>query len=187
LAGVLPRWLRNSIAERKLNTRFDHALYGLKPNHRFDAQHITVLDELPNRIVSGSVIVKPNIKKITKTGVVFEDGSVEENIDVIIYATGYSFGFPFVEHEALKVVNNQVNLFKYVFPPDIQPATIAVIGCIQPIGAIMPAAELQIRWALRVFKVLYISVCVRAYVCVRVCARVCACMRMISLNANYFT
>jgi len=150
----LPRRLVNYLVEKQMNDRFDHALYGVKPDHGFDAQHVTINDELPNRIISGSVIIKSNIRRITKTGVVFDDGSVEDNIDVIIYGTGYTFGFPYMEHEALKVVKNQVNLFKYVFPPAIQPSTIAVIGCFQPLGAIMPISELQCRWALRVFKVL---------------------------------
>lgn len=30
--------------------------------------------------------------------------------------------------------------------------TLAVIGLVQPLGAIMPIAEIQARWATRVFK-----------------------------------
>ena len=79
---------------KKLNERFDHGLYGLKPEHRFDAQHPTVNDELPNRISCGMVVVKPDIKRFTETGVEFVDGTVEGNIDVIILGTGYVFWFP---------------------------------------------------------------------------------------------
>jgi len=93
---------------------------------------------------------------MTEIGVEFEDGSIEKDIDAVIYATGYVFGFPFMDHPAFVVENNQVNLFKYVFPPDIQPATVAVIGCTQPTGAIFPISEQQSRWAVRVFKVLLI-------------------------------
>ena len=50
-------------------------MYGLKPDHAFFAQHPMVNDELPNRVACGSVIVKPNIKCFTETGVVFEDGT----------------------------------------------------------------------------------------------------------------
>ena len=49
--------------------------------------------------------------------------------------------------------DNQVDLYKYTFPPDLSPGTLAVIGCIQPWGAINPISELQCRWACRVFKV----------------------------------
>jgi len=125
-------------------------MYGLKPKHRWDSAHPMVNDELPNRIICGSIVLKNNIKRLTKTGVEFEDGTFVEDVDRIILATGYKFGFTYIDHEAFAVKKNQVNLFKYVFPPDVQ--NIAVIGCIQPWGAIMPIAELQARWATRVFK-----------------------------------
>jgi len=155
----LPRSVANSLVERALNSRFDHALYGLKPNHRYFAQHPMVNDELPNQIAAGTIVIKPNIRRLTETGVEFEDGSVVDDVDVVFYATGYVFGFPFMDHPAFVVESNQINLFKYVFPPDIQPATAAVIGCIQAYGAIFPISEQQCRWAIRVFKVLLLSVC----------------------------
>ena len=70
-----------------------------------------------------------------------------------VFRPGYKFGFPFIDHPALEVHNNEVKLYKYVFPPDISPGTLAVIGCIQPLGAIMPISEMQCRWATKVFKV----------------------------------
>jgi dimethylaniline monooxygenase (N-oxide forming) len=156
---LIPRQLRNSLWEHRLNARFDHSLYGLKPRHRVDAQHPMVNDRLPNVIASGTVVIKPNVQRITETAVEFDDGSVVNDVDVIIYATGYVFGFPFIDHPELAVTDNQVNLYKYVFPPNVRPSTIAVIGCIQPIGAIWPISELQCRWAVRVFKVC-VSVCI---------------------------
>ncbi|EGT37782.1 hypothetical protein CAEBREN_29039 [Caenorhabditis brenneri] len=45
--------------------------------------------------------------------------------------------------------NQQVPLYKYVFPPNSD--SVAVIGLIQPIGSIAPIAEIQSRWAARVF------------------------------------
>lgn len=153
LFDVMPRSVLNGLIERQLNSRFDHALYGLKPVHRFNAQHIMVNDELPNHIASGAVVIKSNVRRLTEMAVEFEDGSIVDDVDVVIYATGYVFGFPFVDHPAFVVKNNKVNLFKFAFPPDIHPATITVIGCLQPIGAIFPLSEQQCRWAVRVFKV----------------------------------
>ena len=149
----IPNSVLTSMAERSLNRRFDHATYGLKPKHRITSQHPTVNDELPNRIICGSIIIKPNIKGLTKTGVEFVDGTFEDNIDAVIYATGYIFGFPFIDEDIIKVEKNRVRLFKYVFPPEVQPATLAIIGCFQPVGALMPLSEIQCRWATRVFKV----------------------------------
>uniref|UniRef100_A0A8C5UDX6 Flavin-containing monooxygenase n=1 Tax=Malurus cyaneus samueli TaxID=2593467 RepID=A0A8C5UDX6_9PASS len=136
--------------EKKLNARFDHSRYGLKPKHRVLHQHPTINDDLPNRIISGRVRVKPNIREFTETSAIFEDGT-RENIDAVVFATGYSFSFPFLE-SCVKVVENQISLYKYVFPPDLEKPTLAFIGLIQPLGAIMPISELQCRWATRVFK-----------------------------------
>ena len=154
IKSVMPTSVTNNYFENKLNHRFDHRLYGLKPKHRAMAQHPTVNDDLPNRIACGSVIVKPNVKRFTKTGVEFEDGTFEDNIDLVFLGTGYKFGFPFIDKSVIEVKNNLVNLYKYVFPPDLKPSTLAVIGCIQPWGAIMPLSELQCRWATQVFKVI---------------------------------
>ena len=47
--------------------------------------------------------------------------------------------------------NNELRLYKNVFSPTA-PLTLAVIGLVQPIGAIMTLAEMQSRWVAQVFK-----------------------------------
>ncbi|NXI03795.1 FMO5 monooxygenase, partial [Pachycephala philippinensis] len=149
LQNLLPPNVISFFLERKLNARFDHTLYGLKPKHRVLDQHPTINDDLPNRIISGRVRVKPNIQEFTETSAIFEDGT-REDVDAVVFATGYSFSFPFLE--GFKVVENQIPLYKFMFPPDLEKPTLAFIGFIQPLGAIMPISELQCRWATRVFK-----------------------------------
>lgn len=144
--------LVNTIAERKANKKFDHAVYSLKPKHRMFSQHPMVNDDLPNRIICGSVIIKSDVVEFTENGVRFSDNTVEDNIDVVFLATGYVFGFPFLEESVVTVMNNEVDLFKYAFPPELAKPTLAVIGCFQPLGAIFPISELQCRLATRIFK-----------------------------------
>ncbi|NXT78386.1 FMO5 monooxygenase, partial [Zapornia atra] len=150
LRSLLPDSVTSFLLERKLNARFDHALYGLQPQHRVFDQHPTVNDDLPNRIISGRVRVKPNIQEFTETAAIFEDGT-REDIDAVVFATGYSFSFPFLKG-CVKVVKNQIHLYKFMFPPNMEKPTLAFIGLVQPLGAIMPISELQCRWATRVFK-----------------------------------
>ena len=71
----------------------------------------------------------------------------------VVLATGYIFGFPFLDKRVVDVKENRLPFYKYMFPPDLKHNTLAVIGCIQPLGAIMPISELQCRLATRVFKV----------------------------------
>ncbi|KAI9547806.1 hypothetical protein NQZ68_015072 [Dissostichus eleginoides] len=116
------------------------------------SQHPTVNDELPNRILSGTVQVKPNICRLQGSSVEFDDGSVVEDVDLVVFATGYRFSFPFLASHVTSVSGNKASLYKYVFPPELERPTLAIIGLVQPLGAIMPISEMQARWATRVFK-----------------------------------
>nr|XP_027778681.1 dimethylaniline monooxygenase [N-oxide-forming] 5-like [Marmota flaviventris] len=143
--------LVNNYLEKTLNSRFNHAHYGLQPQHRPLSQHPTVSDDLPNHIISGRVQVKPNVREFTETDTIFDDGTVEGNIDAVVFATGYSFSFPFLDG-LIEVADNEVSLYKLMFPPNLEKPTLAVIGLVQPLGIVLPIAELQSRWAARVFK-----------------------------------
>uniref|UniRef100_A0A915EFB0 Flavin-containing monooxygenase n=1 Tax=Ditylenchus dipsaci TaxID=166011 RepID=A0A915EFB0_9BILA len=119
LNAVVPLWLVEKIFMKLLQQRFDHAKYGLMPKHGFLSQHATINDELPNRIVSGTVIVKPNIKEYTATGVVWEDGT-ESQVDNVILCIGYLFDFNLVENgQLIKVKDNYTPLFKYMYPAEL--------------------------------------------------------------------
>ncbi|KAF7241412.1 Dimethylaniline monooxygenase [N-oxide-forming] 5 [Varanus komodoensis] len=152
LYHTLPKALVNFWGESKLNMRFNHANYGLKPQHRFLSRYPIAADDLPNAIIAGRVLMRPQVKEFTERGVIFEDGSREENVDVVIFATGYTFSFPFLEEGIVSKRGNQTPLYKFVFPPHLEKPTLALIGLLQPLGAIMPISELQARWATRVFK-----------------------------------
>lgn len=147
----LPRKLLGYLFHKVVNERFDHEAFALRPQHPITAQHPMVNDDLPHRIITGSVVVKPNVSHFTKTGVVFDDGSEVNDLDVVIFCTGYKIGFKFIDHSILPVNDNMVELYKYVFPPNLEKPTLAVLGCIQPLGAIFPISELQARWATQVF------------------------------------
>lgn len=111
-----------------------------------------VNDDLPNRLISGTIKVKPNVREFHGSSVVFDDGTVEGNVDLVVFATGYTFSFPFLQNDVISVTKNKAHLYKYVFPPGLERPTLAIIGLIQPLGAIMPISEMQARWATRVFK-----------------------------------
>ncbi|XP_060686138.1 flavin-containing monooxygenase 5-like [Hemiscyllium ocellatum] len=147
----IPKSVSSWIGERSVNNRFNHANYGLQPSHRIFSQHPTVNDDLPNRIIAGAVLVKSNVKRFTETAAIFEDGTMED-IDAVIFATGYNISFPFLDESVVNINKNHVSLYKYVFPPQLEQPTLAIIGLVQPLGAIMPISELQARWVTRVFK-----------------------------------
>jgi len=74
------------------------------PSHSVFSQHFTTNDELPNRLISGTLIVKPNIRCFTRTGIEWEDGSVTDPMDYCILATGYRFDFQLIEGSRFLVI-----------------------------------------------------------------------------------
>ncbi|XP_078069592.1 flavin-containing monooxygenase 5-like [Mustelus asterias] len=151
MSSIFPDTLVSSYYERTLNSRFNHTNYGLQANHRALVRQPMVSDELPSRIISGAVLVKPNVKSFTETSAVFADGTAEE-VDWVMFATGYSVAYPFLKDEVVDVKASHVSLYKLVFPPQLEHPTLAIIGLVDPLVAILPISEMQSRWATRVFK-----------------------------------
>ncbi|XP_017159046.1 dimethylaniline monooxygenase [N-oxide-forming] 5-like [Poecilia reticulata] len=149
---LLPMSFLNWLGEKKLNAMYDHAVYGLKPKHRLFSQIPVINDDLPFKILSGSVLVKPNLKEIRGSTVVFDDGSTAENVDLIVFATGYNYDFPYLPKHVMYKSGHRVGLYKHVFPPVLEQPTLAIVGFIHSDGSIMPQAEMQARFVTRVFK-----------------------------------
>ncbi|XP_064467642.1 flavin-containing monooxygenase 5-like isoform X2 [Ornithodoros turicata] len=143
---ILPESFISGKVEDMLNAAFDHEAYGLKPKHRFHQQHPTTNDEIPNKILSGQIMVKGRIVGFTSEGVLFEGEQQVTPVDAVVLGTGYEFKFPFLPESIVPVHENRVRLYKYVIPPDLPHPTLAVIGLVQPLGPIFPVAEMQARW-----------------------------------------
>ncbi|XP_055863035.1 flavin-containing monooxygenase 5 [Biomphalaria glabrata] len=143
---TLPMKLLDWFVQKQANFRIDHNTYGLRPHHGVLNSHPTINDELPIHLVSGRVKTKTQIVKVDRDGVWFEDDPKFCPCDTIIMATGYDYRVNFVHQETFQIVNNRTNLYKYMFPPHLPHPTLATIGLVQAIGAVMPIAELQSRW-----------------------------------------
>ncbi|KAI8819123.1 flavin-containing monooxygenase [Fimicolochytrium jonesii] len=167
LAASLPRPLTNYLFETAMKFQNgDLSRFGLKPKHGIFDAHPTVNGHILDRIAAGKILVRPNVAEFaattsTSTGVprtntvVFEDGTVEQ-IDQVIYCTGYKIEHPFLSPQtSLDILgrerpdSNRVRLYKNVFP--VFHKNIAFVGLVQPIGAVMPVSEMQARWVSRVF------------------------------------
>jgi len=145
--NLVPYSLSCATTERFLNSRFDHKLYGLEPEHHVWSQHPMVNDALPNRILSGTVTVKGDIQEFTENGVIFEGDQEVTPVDVVVMATGYEVSFPFLDKSIVDTTGNQVPLYKYMFQPNlVHPETLAFIALAQPVGPLIPIAVLQSRW-----------------------------------------
>jgi dimethylaniline monooxygenase (N-oxide forming) len=142
----LPLAVTRAMYRRALKTATGEPMdYGLpEPDHKLAEAHPTISAELLSRIGHGDITVKPNVERFAGARMVrFTDGS-EEEVDVIVYCTGYKITFPFFEPELIAAPDNEIPLYKRVVSPE-HPG-LYFIGLLQPLGAIMPLAEAQSEW-----------------------------------------
>jgi cation diffusion facilitator CzcD-associated flavoprotein CzcO len=114
------------------------------PNHHFLEAHPTVSSELLLRLGSGDAVAKPDVAELLSDRVRFVDGTIEE-VDVIVFATGYRISFPFFDPEFISAPGNVLSLYKRMFKPGIDD--MAFIGLGQAIPTIFPFAECQSKLA----------------------------------------
>jgi len=114
------------------------------PNHHFLEAHPTVSSELLLRLGSGDAIAKPDVAELLSDRVRFVDGTIEE-VDVIVFGTGYKISFPFFDPAFVSAPGNVLSLYKRMFKPSIDD--MAFIGLGQAIPTIFPFAECQSKLA----------------------------------------
>jgi dimethylaniline monooxygenase (N-oxide forming) len=142
----MPLPVQRFFLERMLGlTAGDMTSYGLpKPDHKLLEAHPTVSAELLSRLGHGDIAVKPNIDRFAGGHTVrFADGT-EEEIDLVVYCTGYKITFPFFDSSLVAVKDNRLPLYRRV--ASVEHPGLYFIGFIQPLGAIMPIAEAQSEW-----------------------------------------
>ncbi len=146
ISTYLPMSVRRVFMNRLLKmTVGEMTDYGLpKPDHKLLEAHPTVSSELLPRIGHGDITVKPNIERFAAGRVVrFDDGS-EEEIDLVVYCTGYEIEFPFLGEGVFAAQDNRMPLYKRAV--SVENPGLYFIGFIQPLGPIMPLAEAQSEW-----------------------------------------
>lgn len=145
--SMFPLSVQRFFATRALGiaSAADPTAYGLpKPDHKLFEAHPTVSSELLPRLGHGDIAVKPNIDHFAGGRTVrFIDGS-EEEIDLVVYCTGYKMTFPFFDPEVFSAPNNRLPLYRRV--ASVERPGLYLIGFIQPLGPVMPLAEAQAEW-----------------------------------------
>ena len=137
----LQRWLAAKALKRAVGNMED---YGLpKPDHKPLEAHPSVSGEFLTRVGCGDIKMKPNIERFEGGKVRFTDGSVED-VDVVIYATGYNVEFPFLDKSVVEVKDNHIPLFKRVMRPGIP--NLFFMALAQPLPTLTNFAEQQARW-----------------------------------------
>ena len=149
--AVMPAWMPRSVgvalARRKIKSAIGRMEdYGLpKPDHEPLDAHPSVSGEFLTRAGCGDITFKPNIRALEGRQVRFEDGSVED-VDVIIYATGYRISFPFLTDPNLQPdADHRLPLFKRMMRAGVP--NLFYMGLAQPLPTLVNFAEQQTKLA----------------------------------------
>lgn len=92
--------------------------------------------------MQGDIIHKPNIKELKGSQVLFEDGT-EEEVDTIVYATGFKVKFPFIDKKLLNWHDKESHPSLYLHCIHPHYDNLFVIGMIHPIGTHWRVFEAQ--------------------------------------------
>jgi len=121
-----------------------HWRYGLPaPDHRLFEAHPTACTTYLDHLVHGRIAVKPGIERLAGKRVRFTDGS-EEEIDLIVYATGFRVSFPFMDESYILDEDGNSRLFIHTFHRDLDDLFVA--GLFEPAeGGVWQLADYQAR------------------------------------------
>jgi cation diffusion facilitator CzcD-associated flavoprotein CzcO len=142
---VLPKWLRSRLHEpiaRLLAGPPER--FGLpKPEHRLYDRTPIVNSLVLLHLGQGDVQVRTPIKSFEGSTVIFEDGKRDE-VDIVVFATGYKITFPFLDELSLLNWQSQFGaprLCMNMFPPEDNGLFVA--GLLEGAGVGWPGRALQ--------------------------------------------
>jgi len=142
---VLPKWLRSRLHEPI--ARFlagPPERFGLpKPAHRLYDRTPIVNSLVLLHLGQGDVALRKPVKSFDGNAVIFEDGK-RDDVDIVIFATGYKITFPFLDDLAPLNWQPQFGaprLYMNVFPPEDNGLFVA--GLLEGAGVGWPGRALQ--------------------------------------------
>lgn len=149
--AAMPSWMPRKLGQALARAAIKKAIgnmedYGLpKPDHEPLEAHPSVSGEFLTRAGCGDVKFKPAIKALEGKRVRFADDSVED-VDAIIFATGYDMKFPFFDDPALLPdADHRLPLFKRMMNPDVP--NLFYMALAQPLPTLVNFAEQQSKLA----------------------------------------
>ncbi|XP_072179224.1 flavin-containing monooxygenase 5-like [Diadema setosum] len=153
---LLPDSYRAKRMQSVLEEATDHMALGLQCPNPAALKLPMINAGLSDKIMNGDVRVRSGIQRVEGSTVILNDGSAVEDIDVIIFATGYDVKYPFLRFDLIPGLSADVGpltLFKHVVPIELSPCTLQFTGMAVPdtMGQNI-MSEMQARLAVSVLK-----------------------------------
>ncbi|KAL3242854.1 hypothetical protein MRX96_020929 [Rhipicephalus microplus] len=146
LYSWLPLSFFNRFVVRMANDVWDHKALGVQPSHDVMSQGLVVNQYIDGKILDGTVKIRGPPQRFTERGLVMND--VEEDVDVVVFATGFRTGLPFAT-DALPRDGERLLLYKMMIPP--ANPNIAFLGFVDGNANLLQAFEMQARYVAQVF------------------------------------
>jgi cation diffusion facilitator CzcD-associated flavoprotein CzcO len=142
VAAHVPWMVRQPIAQTLLQLTVGRPQdVGLPPPERgLFRSHPTISDTIVSRIAHGEITPKPGIAGLEERGVRFADGT-REDVDVIVWCTGYRVTIPFLDPQILGAEANTMRLYKRVL--HLEHPDLFFVGLMQSTGSAFPILERQ--------------------------------------------
>lgn len=135
---ILRQWT-NTLLIKAING--DPQKFGLpKPDHKILETHPVVNSQMLYHVAHGDITPKPNVRELCGDQVLFEDGTLEQ-IDLIIYATGFNITFPFIANEHLNWSGTGPRFWMHAFHPGYD--NLFIVGMLQPDSGLFWLMDLQ--------------------------------------------
>lgn len=141
----LPRWLMRLLYRYGMRVVVGpHRRFGLeRPDHNLFEAHPTACNTYLDHIIHGRITVKPGIERLEGKTVRFVDGS-EEEVDFLIWATGFRPSFPFIDSSHILDEQGMSKLFIHTFHRERDD--FFVVGLFEPAeGGVWQIADYQAR------------------------------------------
>jgi hypothetical protein len=87
-----------------------------------------VNDQIVHHLHHGNITAKPDVARFRGNTVVFTDGS-EEQIDLVLFATGYEYAIPYVDHDLFDWRHGHPQLYLNIFNRNVD--NLYVLGFIE--------------------------------------------------------
>jgi cation diffusion facilitator CzcD-associated flavoprotein CzcO len=126
--------------------------FGLpKPDHKLLESHPIVNSQILQSLGQGDIQARPDLQRLEGRMARFKDGTTEE-IDLIIYATGYRVEFPFLAPSHLNRTGAGPELHLHLFHPTYD--NLFVVGMIMPDSGVWWLMDLQAQAVARFIRAL---------------------------------
>lgn len=111
-----------------------------------DGFAITNVPQIKSAIALGQVCIVDPIAHFREKCIALSDDTILDDIDIVVFCTGYTKAFPFLDGLWDKQKQVKAMLYRHMLPAEEDLQGLAFVGMTSSICSLFPIAEMQSRW-----------------------------------------